>query len=181
MARKILELLKNIPQEKIMIVGGTTRIQAMIAELRREIPSLTIPEEATYFEALGAALWAAENPTASIDGDQLFIEDRSQFDFHHPLGDFQDMVTFNRMERGTARTGDRCLLGLDVGSTTTKIVLVRESDLKILGSEYLRTKGDPVGASRRCYRALIEQLQVTDVRIRGLGVTGSGRKIAGLH
>ncbi len=181
MARKILELLKNIPTDNVMIIGGTTRIQAMIDELRRDLPTLSVPTEATYFEALGAALWAAENPTESINGGQLFTEEISQFDFHPPLSDFQDMVTFASMERGQVQTGDQCILGLDVGSTTTKIVLVRESDLKILGSEYLRTNGDPVGASRRCYRALIEQLQGTEVHVRGLGVTGSGRKIAGLH
>jgi predicted CoA-substrate-specific enzyme activase len=58
---------------------------------------------------------------------------------------------------------------------------VRESDDRILVSEYLRTNGDPVGASRRCYAALLEQLAGIPVKIRGLGVTGSGRKIAGLH
>ncbi|MEE9465720.1 MAG: acyl-CoA dehydratase activase, partial [Candidatus Neomarinimicrobiota bacterium] len=181
MARKILELLQNIPKDNILIIGGTTRIQAMIDELRREIPALTIPEEATYFEALGAALWASENPTISLNGDQLFAEESSQFDFHPALADASDMVTFAEMERGVVQAGDQCILGLDVGSTTTKIILLRESDLSILGSEYLRTNGDPVGASRQCYQALLDHLQGTPVRIRGLGVTGSGRKIAGLH
>ncbi|MCK4577762.1 MAG: activase, partial [Candidatus Marinimicrobia bacterium] len=181
MARKILELLKNIPKENIMMIGGTTRIQALVNELRQEIPSLSIPAEATYFEALGAALWAAENNTIPLSDGQVIMDGKSQFDFHPPLKDFQGSVTFAQMDRGAAQTGDQCLVGLDVGSTTTKVVLVRESDLKILGSEYLRTNGDPVGASRLCYAALIEQLGDTQVSIRGLGVTGSGRKVAGLH
>jgi len=182
MATKVLELLKNIPKEDIMIIGGTTRNQIMIDYLNREIDNLTIPREATYFEALGAALWAMENKTESVvDLSQLFTQNKSQFDYHQPLSNFTDMVTFNQMERGIAQDEDRCILGLDVGSTTTKVVLLRESDLKILGSEYLRTNGDPVGASRACYKALLKQLGSTKVVIRGLGVTGSGRKIAGLH
>ena len=43
--------------------------------------------------------------------------------------------------------GDVCILGLDVGSTTTKAVLLRTSDNAMLASVYLRTNGDPVGAS----------------------------------
>ncbi|MCK4689113.1 MAG: activase, partial [Candidatus Marinimicrobia bacterium] len=181
MANKVLELLKNIPKENIMIVGGATKNKVMIDYLNREITNLIIPEEATYFEALGAALWAMENKTKTVDNlSRLFTKHMTQFDYHQPLRDFENKVTFTQMKRGTVKDGDRCLLGLDVGSTTTKIVLLRESDLKILASEYLRTNGDPVGASRKCYKAILDQLNNTKIVIRGLGVTGSGRKIAGL-
>ena len=56
MANKILELLKNTPKEDILIVGGTTQIDVMMDYLKSNIKNLTIPEEATYFEALGAAV-----------------------------------------------------------------------------------------------------------------------------
>ena len=125
MARKILELLKNIPTDNVMIIGGTTRIKAMIDELRRELPTLSVPTEATYFEALGAALWAAENPTESINGDQLFTEEISQFDFHPPLSDFEDMVTFASTERCQVRAGAQCILVLDVGSASPQHGLLR--------------------------------------------------------
>ena len=182
MASKVLELLKDTLKENIMIVGGVTRNKVMIEYLNCEITNLTVPKEATYFEALGAALWAIENKTKPIDDlSRLFSKHTTQFDYHQPLHDFEDKVTFTQMKRGTAKDGDRCILGLDVGSTTTKLVLLRESDLKILASEYLRTNGDPVGASRKCYKTVLDQLNGTKVIIRGLGVTGSGRKIAGLH
>ena len=92
-------------------------------------------------------------------------------------------MEFKTSRRGEARAGDRLILGLDVGSTTTKAVLVRDADHAIVASVYLRTSGDPVRASRDCYRALIDQLGplAEDVHIAGLGVTGSGRQIAGLH
>ena len=81
--------------------------------------------------------------------------------------------------------GDVCILGLDVGSTTTKAVLLRTSDNAILASVYLRTDGDPVGASRRCYDSILEQVKQqidpAQLSIIGLGVCGSGRQIAGLH
>jgi predicted CoA-substrate-specific enzyme activase len=182
MAEKVLELLKNTPKQRIMMVGGTTRIPVMVDYLKQTIEHLTIPSEAVYFEALGAALWALEHPSESTHKTQkLFTTHSSQFDYHPPLNKFVDRVTFASMERGVPEPGDVCILGLDVGSTTTKVVLMRERDEKILLSEYLRTNGDPITASRNCYRSLLEQLDGLEIKIRGLGVTGSGRKIAGLH
>ncbi|MGE5654210.1 MAG: acyl-CoA dehydratase activase-related protein, partial [Bacillota bacterium] len=50
----------------------------------------------------------------------------------------------------------------------------------MVASVYLRTNGDPISAVRQCYEEL--QVQLTaPVSIIGLGVTGSGRQIAGLH
>jgi len=181
MAGKVLELLTNIPKQDIFVVGGTTRNDVMLECLREEIKGLVVPEEATYFEAMGAALWALENETESVDAAHLFQEKSSQFEYHPPLVDSGGNVTFATMDRGKVKTGDRCMLGLDVGSTTTKAVITRQSDRKILASEYLRTNGDPVGASRQCYRALRKQVAGTEISIEGLGVTGSGRNIAGLH
>jgi predicted CoA-substrate-specific enzyme activase len=181
MAGKVLELLKNIPKQHVMVIGGTTRNDVMMEYLAQQVDGLFIPEEATYFEAAGTALWAMENETEAVCEGDLFKEEQSQFEYHAPLERHQANVTFASLERGRVREGDRCFLGLDVGSTTTKAVIVRESDRKILASEYLRTNGDPVTASRNCYRSLREQIGDIGIVIEGLGVTGSGRKIAGLH
>jgi predicted CoA-substrate-specific enzyme activase len=186
MANKILELLKKVERRNIMIVGGTARNHMMIEYLRREIPGLVVPPEAPFFEALGAALWALSHETAPFPGlSDLFVEGAATFDRLPPLTDFTGEVEFKTIERGILHPGDELLLGLDVGSTTTKAVLLRRSDNALLASVYLRTNGDPVGASRRCYRSILEQVrqQVDPRRIHiiGLGVTGSGRQIAGLH
>jgi predicted CoA-substrate-specific enzyme activase len=85
------------------------------------------------------------------------------------------------MPYGEPANGDECVIGLDVGSTTTKAVLFRLSDEKILKSVYLRTNGNPVKASRECYESLHRQLGGLTPTIVGLGVTGSGRYIAALH
>ena len=68
MAGKILELLKKVERKNIMITGGTARNHMMIEHLREEIPGLIVPDEAPYFEALGAALWGLENDTAEFSG-----------------------------------------------------------------------------------------------------------------
>ena len=186
MANKILELLKKVEKKNLMIVGGSTKNQMMMAFLRKEIPGLIIPESAPYFEALGAALWALNHEkTIKHDIDNLFNPNITSFDELPSLEKFSPQVTFKSLKRQTPRTGDICVLGLDVGSTTTKAVLVRKSDNAILSSIYLLTQGDPVAASRDCYRSILCQIEdVVDpanVSIVGLGVCGSGRQIAGLH
>jgi len=186
MANKILELLKKVERKNIMVAGGTARNQMMVECLRREIPGLIVPEEAPYFEALGAALWALENETAEFPGtSELFLTNAASFDMLSPLRDSQDMVEFKTIEKGELHPGDQCILGLDVGSTTTKAVLMRQADNAILASVYLLTNGDPVGASRQCYHSILNQVEAkvnpSDISIVGLGVCGSGRQIAGLH
>jgi predicted CoA-substrate-specific enzyme activase len=181
MAGKIFELLKKFPKSSIILTGGCNQNQAMVHYLRKEIDDLFIPEEAPYFEALGAAFWALDNPTISVSSlDQIFVEHTSRLSFLKPISAFQHMVEYKEQPRGTAKPGDRTILGLDVGSTTTKGVIMRRSDKAILAADYLRTNGDPVGASREVYKSLASQLD-EPVSIEGLGVTGSGRQIAGLH
>lgn len=185
MAGKILELLKKLPRRHILLVGGTAQNRMMVEYLRRDIEGLIVPDEAPCFEALGAALWALENETLPLDIQHLIQSSRPAFETHPPLTDFESCVEFKPMARGRARSGDVCLLGLDVGSTTTKAVLLRQDDCALVGQVYLRTNGDPVGAARNCYRALLDEIRrdidPASVTIAGLGVCGSGRQIAGLH
>jgi len=186
MANKILELLKKVERRNIMVVGGTAQNRMMIEYLQQEIPGMIVPDEAPYFEALGAALWALENETTRYRGrSNLLLNEVATFDNLPPLTEFADQVEFKTMATGKVQPSDNCILGLDVGSTTTKAVLMRLNDNAMLASVYLRTSGDPVGASRRCYGAILDQVQQlidpARISISGLGVTGSGRQIAGLH
>ena len=186
MANKILELLKQVERRNIMVVGGSARNRMMIEYLRQAIPGLIVPGEAPYFEALGAALWALENPTVPFpDSPTLYKTEKASFDTLPALQDFEDRVVFNTWDMGEIQTGDACILGLDVGSTTTKAILLRKADDALLASVYLRTNGDPVEASRQCYQSILEQITKTvdplEISIEGLGVCGSGRQIAGLH
>jgi predicted CoA-substrate-specific enzyme activase len=181
-AKKIEELLVKISARKVLVVGGTARNGAVIDFLKEGVDLVEVPAEAPYFEALGAALWALdEKPEAAFQKGAYFKESTSSFDFLAPLSEYEGRVEFKSMPYGKVAAGDECVVGLDVGSTTTKAVLFRLSDEKILCAKYLRTNGSPIEASRSCYRSLLEQIGDAPVTITGLGVTGSGRYIAGLH
>lgn len=180
-AKKIIELLVKVPSTRVMIVGGVARNPVVINHVRKEVASVVVPKEAFYFEALGSALWALEHGETLVDNNATYFTKRhSSFSFLKPLPQFTDLVDFREATRAVGKSNDRCIIGLDVGSTTTKAVVLRTEDNAIIGSEYLRTNGDPVGASRKCYQSLRNQVP-DDLQIVGLGVTGSGRQIAGLH
>jgi predicted CoA-substrate-specific enzyme activase len=186
MADKILELLKKIDRRNLMLVGGASANRMMVHYLNQAVEGLIIPQQAPYFEALGAALWALENTPRAYPGlDHLMVSSARRFDGLPPLTAGASWVEFKTMQQATAKSGDVCLLGLDVGSTTTKAVLVRLSDDASLASVYLRTNGDPVAAARRCYAEIHRQVQhhldPQKIAIVGLGICGSGRHIAGLH
>ncbi|MFP4529056.1 MAG: acyl-CoA dehydratase activase [Candidatus Kapaibacterium sp.] len=180
-AEKVEELLGKTNTARPLIIGGVTRNRAVMNFLSNKLPNIYIPQEAAYFEALGAAYYALDEGVPPIGSfDNILTDKQSSFVYHRPLTEFADNVRFETMAKSTARDGDECTIGLDVGSTTTKAVLIRRSDKAILASVYLYTNGDPIGASRKCYSELAGQIEA-DVRITGLGATGSGRHIAGLH
>ena len=184
MAGKVFEILRRLPKENILLIGGTCRNKVMMEFLQSEISNLVVPKEAPYFEAFGAGYWALGHDTLPFDGvEQLFKRESRTFNFLPPLRESDRLVDFKSYPDSSAECGDDCIIGLDVGSTTTKAVVMNTRNDRILASVYLRTEGDPVAASRKCYAALEEQLQRMDrgFEIVGLGVTGSGRQIAGLH
>ena len=179
-ADKALEVLGTIPRHDIMVVGGVTKNAYVMDQLRAKIENLFVPPQADFFEALGAAACAVRDKSRS-PASISFASCQSAFGVLPPLREAEHLVTFRDQAVGRALPGDETVLGLDVGSTTTKAVLVRVADSQVLASIYLRTNGNPIRASREYYAEIHRQLDGVDVTISALGVTGSGRHIAGLH
>lgn len=178
-ASKINELLLKTGSKRILLVGGTARNRVVVNFLKKYGYHVWVPQEAPYFEALGAALAAIENGAPLTP--HVFNPQHTSFHFLKPLRNHQKLVTFKHIVYRGVREHDECILGIDVGSTTTKAVLMRTEDDALLLSEYLRTNGNPVEASRDCIKSIFHQLDGVPVNVTGIGVTGSGRKIAGLY
>lgn len=72
-------------------------------------------------------------------------------------------------------------LGIDVGSISTKLVLIDEKG-QILSHFYFRTQGDPIKAVQRGLKKLKDQIEKNNqkVQIAGVGTTGSARHLAGV-
>lgn len=71
-----------------------------------------------------------------------------------------------------------CYLGVDIGSISTKGVII-DDDNNIITSAYIWTEGNPTEAVKKLLNVLKKNLP-KDYVIKGIGTTGSARKLIGL-
>lgn len=71
-----------------------------------------------------------------------------------------------------------CYLGIDIGSISTKGVIIDENN-KIITSSYIWTEGNPVNSVKKLINILKNNLDKRYV-VKGIGTTGSARKLIGL-
>lgn len=71
-----------------------------------------------------------------------------------------------------------CYLGIDIGSISTKGVVIDESD-KIIASLYIWTEGNPINSVKKLINELKKEIPEGYI-VRGIGTTGSARKLIGL-
>jgi len=69
-------------------------------------------------------------------------------------------------------------LGIDIGSISTKGVIIDSSD-KIIASCYLETEGSPVRAVKRLISELKRKINLNEYKVVSVGTTGSARKLIG--
>jgi predicted CoA-substrate-specific enzyme activase len=179
LAGKIVELLRGTGARKILLAGGVAQNRVVNEYLQREGFQVVDCEYKNVFEALGAALWAEQHGAPCRPGE-IWSTAKPSFERFPPLTSVRHDVTFVSSADGDVTPDADYVLGVDAGSTTTKAVLIRQDNRQIVAKVYLRTNGDPVRAARQCYRDLAGQVP-PGLRIIGLGVTGSGRQIVGLH
>lgn len=70
-----------------------------------------------------------------------------------------------------------CSLGIDVGSTSINLVLIKESG-EMIDAQYLRTQGRPAQVVKNGLEAIYHQFG-DNLIIKSVGVTGSGRHLIG--
>jgi len=73
----------------------------------------------------------------------------------------------------------KCFLGVDIGSISTKGVIIDEQE-KIIASSYLYTEGSPVKAVKKLIKELKNQINLKEYQVVSVGTTGSARKLIGV-
>ncbi len=184
---------------KTAVVGGVARNRVVIQAVREKLGvAVEVPETPESAGAYGAALIAMQRgdgarldlsrfaaPAGEEAGARrggylrqpLALELSTYPEFtwaDHWLDEEQSEIAVITPRRGTVPVS----LGIDIGSTSTKAALLDTED-RVVGWIYRKTAGDPIGAVQKLVRAL-RRLQARGgftLDIRGVGTTGSGRKL----
>lgn len=72
---------------------------------------------------------------------------------------------------------NKCYIGIDIGSISTKGVIIDESN-NIIDSIYIDTNANPIEASKKVINYL--KKKASNYTIKGIGTTGSARRLIGL-
>jgi len=178
--RMVTSIKKGAFEEPVYFVGGVAANAAVAKALSDVISArnkhqtqVIIPENHLYIEALGAALLSRGKTSRGVVLSD--IDDRQHY-FEMPRLEVvatQDSKPVSSIEKEC--TG---YLGVDIGSTSTKAVIVDESGTRVIGKHYLMTAGRPVEAIKEVFRNILQHGS-DKVKIAGVGITGSGRYLVG--
>ena len=178
---------------KVAFLGGPL---TYLSELRNRFiitlnlkdDEIIIPEEAHLLVATGAALDSIEETPFTNEELVQKIENfkNSNDNTTHPIEplfnnkkeyeNFKERHSKASVPKNTLSSykGD-CYIGIDAGSTTTKLVLI-DCDGKLLHSIYGNNKGNPLQSTINMLEELYSIIPPT-VKIRFSGVTGYGEKL----
>jgi predicted CoA-substrate-specific enzyme activase len=179
-ARMVASLKKGLFKEPVYFVGGVATNPAVAKSLNDMISArnghrveVVIPENYLHMESLGSALLSIGKTSQGI---VLSGTDAKQRYFQMPK---LETVTVQEGMDGQ-KIKEQCVgyVGVDVGSTSTKAVIMDESGTRLLAKNYLMTAGRPVEAIRQVFRNLLQD-GADKVKVAGVGVTGSGRYLVG--
>lgn len=176
---------------KVLFLGGPLYFlkglrKAFITTLNLTDENAVFPENAPCFMSLGAALHSVGVEEESIDDLIAKIESVKESDeivTGKPLfSDKEDYAEFVKRHRATdlkfadieSYEGD-CYLGIDSGSTTTKLMLITP-DCRILWSHYQSNNGQPLDIVISKLKELYA-LAGDRIKIKGSAVTGYGEDL----
>ena len=180
-ARMVTSLKKGTFEEPVYFVGGVAANRAIVKSLNDVLSArnehqveVIVPENYLYIEALGSALLSMESGKSSRVITLPTADTRQ---------DYFEMPGLEKIPCDDGRAGERIegactgYLGVDVGSTSTKAVIIDESG-RVLAKNYLMTAGRPIDAVKQVFRNLLQD-GADKAMIAGVGVTGSGRYLVG--
>ena len=188
MATKVIDFLKRakIKTGKVLLAGGVTKNKFIINYIREMMPEVDfiVPEEASYFEAYGAALISKNSGSKFPELETLIKNHEGSFGKYEKLSEAESRVTYIESKRDKIKADAEYILGIDGGSTTTKVVLIDIETNNIVASHYGRTHGDPVLSLKNCVielkKQIKEQTGAEKVKISIAATTGSSREILGV-
>ncbi|MCF8231016.1 MAG: acyl-CoA dehydratase activase [Bacteroidales bacterium] len=209
LAKNIVDaVFQHDTSSNVVAAGGVALNKAVIDHIEKLTGrTITVDEHANVYGAIGAAINGREDD-ATIDmqlnsPEDILLPEKQEKKYDHPplqlkLSDYPDFDSHERYEyrsdRFTAMTAvevdaylsqenknlGEVYLGIDIGSTSTKAVMV-DRNKEVLAGFYTRTSGQPLYAVQLIFETIDDfaRRRNVDFTIAGSGTTGSGRKFTG--
>lgn len=191
-------IVRGLPVEAPVALSGGVLLNAGVVRAVREVfklgeDGLIAREGNLFFQAAGAALHASKLAAAGGGAATL---DALRGVLDHPRFQASELPRLAPLPDGGCRPGEGfavlsredwerdpltgripVFLGIDVGSTSTDLVLLDPRG-RVLNAQYLRTGGDARRAVREGLATLAARLG-SEVQVRAVATTGSGRSLIG--
>lgn len=178
-ARMITSLKKDLFLEPVVFTGGMaanlavcSALESAISARNNRLVKINIAESPLYTQSFGLALLAKNNPS-SVN----FLPEEASSKQFYPLPKLTEISAAHEPSITDNLNNSPCYLGVDVGSTSTKAVIINSQGEVIL-KDYIMTAGRPVDAVKQVFTNLVTR-GAGEISIGGAGVTGSGRYLIG--
>ncbi|UCG13446.1 MAG: CoA activase [Deltaproteobacteria bacterium] len=170
--------------DPVVFIGGVASNELQVDAFRHYFPKLIVPPHHTSVGALGAALFAlTRNHKNKLDlavFETMADEVATDFPKAPPLCLRKTKFTDNSViprRKQPPRTRLQVYLGVDIGSTTTKTVLM-DVNQNIIHKQYVQTQGKPIEVTQRLLAGIREEFG-DSLDFLGTSTTGSGRHVVG--
>jgi predicted CoA-substrate-specific enzyme activase len=173
--------------EPAAVVGGVALNKKIVQTLEKILNvTVLVPQHAELTGAAGAAVLGTASGRISPESVKADLSSRQRRkELHADLPHYPDFssISFENADGLEVMAGDEnsvasgtLLLGIDIGSTSTKAVLM-DTDYRIVYGFYTYTGGEPIAAVKRIMSSAEKRLPGFSTRLAAAGTTGSGRKI----
>ncbi len=197
------------PHPPMLFTGGVSRNRAVARHIQSITGMNIIADEMSWhYGAVGSALNLMDemhqlHKSAIMSTDTILIDNPlEKKNYYEPLrltlSDYPDFESVQQYSYRAFGPEDlypvevdiydqlipsgryEVYLGIDIGSTSTKAVLMNR-DRSVLAGFYTRTAGRPVHAVQKLFASIHDVIHKNklDLRIIGAGTTGAGRKFTG--
>lgn len=167
-------IIRNLPIREPLVFSGGVVKNAVVRDALRKIlrlETIHFSDESPCLGAVGCAIQAREK-AVTYNPEQF-----------RPLPSLSVVSLLPRLKKETETQGlhqvhpmipgEPTYLGIDIGSTSTNLVLINQKG-QVIDYQYLRTSGTPLEVARKGMEALPKRLGM-DPNISAIGTTGSGR------
>lgn len=209
LAKNIIDAVSADHDLKTLIAAGGVALNHAVVRHIENLTgtTITVDTHAPVYGAVGAAINSSEAGNGSLVSlkevaDLIYTVKKKRSYFYEPLqlklSEYPDFDSVEHYEFHSlyfpamkpVETDLYCLpekgseleayLGIDIGSTSTKAVLLNRNKEMIAGF-YTRTSGQPLQAVQIIFEAIcnLESKINNRFHIQGAGTTGSGRKFTG--